>query len=57
MGIKFCVKPSLEKLKESEGFGAWLIIEVNEKRIVWAACYIVQALSALFASVTYAVKS
>jgi len=57
MPVKFSVDSPLEELKDSEGFGAWIIIEVNGKRIVWAACYIVQALAAIFATVTFAVAS
>jgi len=57
MPVKFSVDSTLEELKDSEGFGAWIIIEVNGKRIVWAACYIVQALSAILATVTFAVAS
>ncbi|WP_237698685.1 hypothetical protein [Pyrococcus yayanosii] len=57
MPVKFLVDLTLEELEESEGFGAWVIIEVNGKRIVWVACYIVQALSAILATVTFAVSS
>ncbi|QDA31167.1 hypothetical protein FH039_05545 [Thermococcus indicus] len=57
MPVKFSVDSTLEELEESEGYGAWIIIEVNGKRIVWAACYIVQALSAILATVTFAVAS
>ncbi|WP_143592362.1 hypothetical protein [Thermococcus litoralis] len=44
-------------MEESGGFGAWITIEVNGKRIVWAACYILQALAAIFATVAFAVAS
>ena len=57
MGIKFCVKPSLEKLKESDGFGAEIEVEINGKEFVLALCYIVQALAAILATVTFAVAS
>ncbi|NJF25815.1 hypothetical protein [Thermococcus sp. Bubb.Bath] len=57
MPVRFSVDFPLEELKESEGFGAWIIIEVNGKRIVWAACYIVQALAAILATATFAVAS
>ncbi|WP_157254980.1 hypothetical protein [Palaeococcus ferrophilus] len=57
MPVKFSVDSPLEELEESGGFGAWITIEVNGKRIVWAACYILQALAAIFATVAFAVAS
>ncbi|WP_297126853.1 hypothetical protein [Thermococcus sp.] len=35
MSIKFSIDTPLKELEESKGFGAWIIIEVNGKRIVW----------------------
>lgn len=57
MPVKFSVDSTLKELEESKGFGAWIIIGINGKRIVWATCYIVQALSAILATVTFAVAS
>ncbi|EHR77415.1 hypothetical protein OCC_13111 [Thermococcus litoralis DSM 5473] len=57
MPVRFSVDSPLEELEESGGFGAWITIEVNGKRIVWAACYILQAISGILATVTLAVAS
>ena len=57
MQVEFSVDVPLEELEESGGFGAWIIIEINRKRLVWAACYIVQALAAILSTVAFAVAS
>lgn len=57
MSVRFSVDFPLEELEESGGFGAWITIEVNGKRIVWAACYILQAISGILATVAFAVAS
>ncbi len=57
MPVKFSVDSTLEELKESEGFGAEIEVEINGKEFVLALCYIVQALSAILATVTFAVSS
>ncbi|USS40972.1 hypothetical protein NF865_01765 [Thermococcus aggregans] len=57
MAVKLWIDASLKELKESGGFGAWIIMEVNGKRLVWASCYIKQALSGLLASIAYALDS
>lgn len=57
MPVRFSVDSPLEELEESGGFGAWITIEVNGKRIVWAACYILQAISGILATVTFTLAS
>ncbi|ASJ12470.1 hypothetical protein [Thermococcus thioreducens] len=57
MPVKFSVDLTLEELEESEGFGAEIEVEINGKEFVLALCYIVQALAAMLATVTFAVSS